>query len=153
MVVDREALDAFLERKRRRGRWVLGVTVAAVALTLWLDYRLTIFAIVALPFPLLVSLQVRAFERELGATSFYELGLEEAAVTIGTSSEVLTIPFDEIVAVRVAPDHLVVVQRTRDPHRPRHFTLPGEQAELRALAKAFRRRGLAVVDEGLSSGL
>ena len=153
MEVDRAAIEAFLSDRRARWRRVLAATVIVTLVTLWLDYRLTIFAIIALPFPWLMSQRVGAFERELAHIEAYELHLDDDAVTIVSAGEEHVIPLDEIVAVRVASDHLVVVQRTKDPHQPRHFTLPGEAEALRRTARAARGVGLSVVNEGLSSGL
>lgn len=153
MRVERAAIEAFLSVRRARWRRVLAATVLVTLVTLWLDYRLTIFAIIALPFPWLMSQRVRAFERELAGIDAYELRLDDDAVTVISSDEEHVIPFDEIVAVRVANDHLVVVQRTSDPHQPRHFTLPGETKALRHATRTLQSVGLAVVDEGLSSGL
>ena len=150
---DGRAIEAFLSDRRARWRRVLATTVIVMLVTLWLDYRLTIFAIIALPFPWLMSQRVRAFERELHRVDAYELRLDDDAVIIVSSEDENVISFDEVVAVRVANDHLVVVQRTRDPHQPRHFTLPGEAEALRRVTRVLRGVGLAVVDEGLSSGL
>jgi hypothetical protein len=121
------------------------VCTAIVVPILVIEYRAMIIVLFALlPIAILYGdlLRLRQTLRE----RFLELSWSRDGLVVETAEGRSDVPWSEIV-VRVTPRLLVVARRLPQPHRFRVWTLPGEEAALRAAGDALSSLGVPVARE------
>jgi hypothetical protein len=154
LTAEESVLRAFIRRQTRSTAMATGLGVALSAAILIVEYRLMIFAIIAMAIPLILIINAWRSRRDLWGESFRELVVRDGTLVMRGADGDRELAFHQVTHLRVTPDHLVVVYPGDTAHQVRMWILPGRAEELAAIGERLSAAGVGVTHEpGLGRGL
>jgi len=139
---DEVAVAAFARARVREARLVAAVSIPIAVTIVVIDYRLMLLSFVAIA-PLLVAIVEAVRAREVVRGGHIRIEARSFGLSISTASEHVTVPREQIAAVRVTPDAMVIAH-AMSPTRIRLWTIPGDRASTTPLASDLERLGARV---------
>lgn len=139
---DEVAVAAFARTRAREARLVAAVAIPIAVTIVAIDYRLMLFSFVALA-PMLIAIVEVVRAREVARGGHVRVEARPDGLSISTASGRVAVPREQIAAVRVTPDAMIIAH-AMGPTNFRLWTIPGDRAATTPLANDLQRLGVRV---------